>query len=149
MLPTFVKNFVRNELVLHAADSAKMGPDTAQMAEVRKAFKASLASVWTQLNLDPVKLAETAKSKGERQKLAAQRVEDYISKLLAQQAQYVAVPVPVQNVLRDKYDNTINRATIDGVLLEAAKVRLASDSTAKAAQPGSVVPVPNADTTKK
>ena len=149
MLPTFVKNFVRNELVLKSADSAKMAPDTAQLGEVRKAFTATLANVWTSLDLDPVKLAQAAKTKADREKLAAQKVEDYISKLLSQQAQYVDIPMPLQNVLRDKYDNDINENTIDAVLLEAARVRLATDSTAKATQPGSVVPVPNQDTTKK
>jgi hypothetical protein len=56
----------------------------------------------------------------------------------------------VQNVLREKYDYTINPETLDNVLLEAAKVRLATDSTSKQGQPNSVVPVPNTtDTTKK
>lgn len=149
MIPTFVKNFVRNELVLHSADSAKMGPDTAETREVRRVFKASLVSAWSSLNLDPVKLDSAGKSKGDKMKVAAQRVEEYIGKLLAQQAPYVDVPQPVQNVLRDKYDYTINQETISQVLLEAAKVRLASDSTTKATQPGSVVPVPNTDTAKK
>jgi peptidyl-prolyl cis-trans isomerase D len=149
MLPVFVKNFVRNELVLHSADSAKLGPDAQQLTEVRKLFTTSLTNAWTALNLDPKNLAAAAKSKGERAKLAAQRVEEYMTKLLAQQAQYVDVTQPVQNVLREKYDYTINPETLDQVLLEAAKIRLASDSTTKAGQPNSVVPVPNKDTTKK
>jgi hypothetical protein len=56
----------------------------------------------------------------------------------------------VQEVLRAKYDYTINPETIDQVLLQAAKVRLSSDSTSKGAPPSSVVPVPGpTDTTKK
>jgi hypothetical protein len=148
-LPQFVKNFVRNELVLRAADSAKIGPDTAEMAEVRRAFRGALANAWTSLNVDPVKLDSVSKSKGEKMKVAAQRIEEYVTKLLAQQAPYVDVSQPVQNVLREKYDYKINADAINQVLLEAAKVRLATDSTAKAAQPGSVVPVPGQDTTKK
>jgi hypothetical protein len=149
MLPMFVKNFVRNELVLHSADSAKLGPDSAQIADVRKLFAQSLTNAWTALNVDPKTLATAAKSKDDRAKLAAQRVEEYIDKLLKQQAQYVDVTTPVQNVLRAKYDNTINPETIDQVLLEAAKVRLATDSTTKTGQPGSVVPMPVPDTTRK
>ena len=149
MLPVFVKNFVRNELVLHSADSAKLGPDAAQIADVRKMFGTSLTNAWAALNLDPKTLETAAKTKSDRAKLAAQRVEEYITKLLAQQAQYVDVTQPVQNVLRDKYDYTINAETLDQVLLAAAKVRLASDSTTKVGQPSSVVPVPNQDTTKK
>jgi hypothetical protein len=149
LLPVFVKNFVRNELVLHSADSAKIGPDSAQIAQIRAMFKSSLTNAWTALNLDPRNLEAAAKSKGDRSKLAAQRVEDYITKLMAQQAQYVDVTLPVQNVLRDKYDNSINAQAIDKVLIEAAKIRLASDSTTKAGQPNSVVPLPNTDTAKK
>jgi len=149
VLPTFVKNFVRNELVLHSADSAKMAPDSTQLKDIRRMFTAALTGAWTALNVEPGNLAAAAKSKSDRQKLAAQRVEEYVGKLLAQQAQYVDVTQPVQNVLREKYDYSINPDAIDQVLLEAAKIRLATDSTAKAAQPGSVVPVPNQDTTKK
>jgi len=149
LIPVFVKNFVRNELVLHSAESAKVGPDATQLAEIRKLFTSALTNAWTSLRLSPDSLTAVAKSKTERAKVAAQRVEEYMGKLLAQQAPYVDVTTPVQNVLRDKYDYTINRETLDQVLLEAAKVRLASDSTAKAGQPGTVVPVPNLDTTKR
>lgn len=149
MLPLFVKNFVRNELVLHAADSAKLGPTQQQLTDTRKMFLTTVTNAWTALNVDPKSLEAAAKSKSDREKLAAQRVEDYLTKLLSQQAQYVDVTQPVQNVLRDKYDFTINQETLDQVLLEAAKVRLANDSTGKAGQPPSVVPMPNTDTTKK
>jgi peptidyl-prolyl cis-trans isomerase D len=150
MLPIFVKNFVRNELVLHAADSAKLGPDTAQLREVRQMFLGTITQAWTGLNIDPKALTAMAKSKGDREKLAQQRVNEYFTKLLNQQAQFVEITGPVQEVLRDKYDYTINPETLDQVLLQAAKIRLSSDSTSKAAQPNSVVPVPNpADTTKK
>ena len=149
MLPFFVKNFVRNELVLKAADSAKLGPDATQLADIRKMFMTTITNAWTALNVDPKTLETAAKSKADRAKLAAQRIEEYVAKLLQQQAQYVDVTQPVQNVLRDKYDYTINPETLDQVLLEAAKVRLATDSTSKAGQPGSVIPMPAPDTTKK
>ena len=148
MLPLFVKNFVRNELVLKAADSAKLGPDATQLADIRKMFMTAITSAWTALNVDPKALQTAANAKDARAKLAAQRIEEYVGKLLQQQAQYVDVTQPVQNVLRDKYDHTINPETLDQVLLEAAKVRLATDTTSKAGQPGSVVPMPNPDTKK-
>jgi hypothetical protein len=148
LLPLFVKNFVRNELVLHAAYSAKLGPTPQQLADTRKMFLTSVTTAWTALNVDPKSLEAAAKSKADREKLAAQRIEDYITKLLSQQAQYVDVTQPVQNVLREKYDYKVNLESLDQVLLEAAKVRLATDST-KVGQPPSVVPMPNTDTTKK
>ncbi|MDQ3244600.1 MAG: peptidylprolyl isomerase [Gemmatimonadota bacterium] len=149
LMPLFVKNFVRNELVLHAADSAKLGPDAKQVGEIRKLFSNSVLNAWNALNVDPQKLVTAGKSKSERQKVAARRVEEYVTKLLAQQAPYVEVTQPVQNVIRDKYDFDINPEAIDAVLVQAAKVRLATDSTTSAPQPNSVVPVPNRDTTKR
>lgn len=150
MLPYFVKNFVRNELVLHSADSAKLGPDTAQMREVRQMFMGTITQAWNQLNIDPKSLATLAKSKDERMKIANQRVDEYFDKLLKQEAQFVEITGPVQEVLRDKFDWQINPETLDQVLLQAAKVRLETDSTSKASQPSSVVPVPGStDTTKK
>lgn len=148
-LPLFVKNFVRNELVLHAADSARLGPDKQQLEEIRKMFLSTVTNDWSALNVDPKNLQTAAKSKGERRKIASQRIDDYIAKLMQQQAQYVEVTLPVQNVLRDKYDYTIKPESLDQVLLEAAKIRLASDSTSKAAQPPTAVPLPGTDTTRK
>ncbi|HVF41243.1 MAG TPA: peptidylprolyl isomerase [Gemmatimonadaceae bacterium] len=149
LMPVFVKNFVRNELVLHSADSAKLGPDAKQTGEIRKMFSTSLVTAWNSLNVDPKNLTAAAKSKDERAKLAATRIEEYITKLLAQQAPYVDVTQPVQNVLRSKYDYDINQEAVDRVLLEAAKVRLKTDSTTTGQQPSSVVPVPKADTGKR
>jgi outer membrane murein-binding lipoprotein Lpp len=148
MLPLFVKNFVRNELVLHSADSAKLGPDAPQLAEIRKLFRTTITNAWTALNVDPKALETAAKAKGDRAKLAAQRIDDYVNRLLKQEAQYVDITQPVQNVLRDQYDYAIKPEAIDKVLLEAAKIRIAADST-KAGQPSSVVPVPKADSTRK
>lgn len=149
LMSVFVKNFVRNELVLHSADSAKLGPDAKQLADIRKMFGASLVTAWTALNVDPKGLQTAASSKADRAKLAAQRVEQYVTKLLSQQAQFVEITQPLENVLREKYDHDINSEAIDRVLLEAAKVRLATDSTSAAGQPKSVVPVPNTDTAKR
>jgi hypothetical protein len=144
----FVKNFIRNELVVHAADSAKLGPDSAQMVQIRALFTNSLVTAWTALNVDPKNLATAAKSKSDREKLAHQRVEGYVTNLLAQKAQYVDVTQPVEFALREKYDNGIKSDAVNRALLQAATVRLHADSTKAAGQPPTVVPVPKKDTVK-
>jgi hypothetical protein len=148
LLPNFVKNFVRNEVVIHSADSAKMGPDKAQLAQIRSLLTTSLVSAWSALEIDPRILAVTAKSKSDQEKLAHQRVDEYIRKLMAQKAQYVDVTEPVQFALREKYGYEIKTDAVDRALLEAAKVRLRTDTTSKAGQPPTAVPLPNRDTTK-
>lgn len=148
VLPMFVKNFVRNELVLHAADSAKIGPDAAQLKQIRSLLTSSLVVAWNALNIDPRELAPAGKTKDARETVAHRRVDQYLKDLLAQKVQYVDVTEPVEYALRDKYDDEINRDGISRALLEAAKVRLKTDSAKTAGQPPSVVPVPNLDTTK-
>ena len=149
LMPIFVKNFVRNELVIHAADSAKLGPDSTQLKQIRALFSSSLTAAWTALGIDPRDLAKTAKSEGDREKLAHQRVDTYIKNLLLQRTQYVDVTEPVQSVLREKYDNNINSEAVSRALIEAATIRLKADSSKTAGQPQSVVPVPKKDTVKR
>ncbi len=149
VLPGFVKNFIRNELVIHAADSAKVGPDKAQLKQIRSFLTTSLVSAWSALEIDPRILAANAKSKGDREKLAHQKMEKFVRDLLAQKAQYVDVTEPVEFALRQKYDWDVNSDAVDRALLEAATVRLHADSTKTAGQPPSVVPVPKKDTTKQ
>lgn len=150
LIPNFVKNFVRNELVIHAADSAKVGPDAKEIAQIRAFLSTSLVTAWSALMIDPRILAVSAKSKSDKAKLAHQKVDQYIKDLLNQKAQYVDVTQPVEFALREKYDWSINSDAVSRALVEAAKVRLRSDSTKTAGQPPSVVPVPKAqDTTKK
>jgi hypothetical protein len=149
LMPIFVKNFVRNELVIHAADSAKLGPDSTQLKQIRALFTSSLTTAWAALGIDPGDLAKTAKSERDREKLAHQRVEAYIKNLLLQKAQYVDVTEPVQFALREKYDNSINADAVGRALVEAAQIRLKADSSKTAGQPPSVVPVPKKDTVKR
>src|SRR4029079_7642082 len=78
LMPIFVKNFVRNELVIHAPDSAKLGPDSTQLKQIRALFTSSLVAAWTALGLDPRELAKTAKSEGDREKIAHQRADAYV-----------------------------------------------------------------------
>ncbi|MEP6905790.1 MAG: hypothetical protein ABI875_06870, partial [Gemmatimonadales bacterium] len=149
LLPVFVTNFVRNELVVHAADSAKLVPDSAQMVQIRGLFGNSLVTAWTALGVDPKTLAAAAKSKSDREKLAHQKVEQYIKNLLTQKAQYVDATQPVEWALREKYDWDINSDAINRALLQAATVRLHTDSAKTAGQPPTVVPVPKKDTVKR
>jgi PPIC-type PPIASE domain len=149
LLPVFVKNFIRNELVVHAADSAKMGPDSAQLAQIRALFTSSLIIAWNALAVDPKTLATAAKSKSDREKLAHQKVEEYVKNLLAEKAQYVDVTQPVEYALREKYGYDINADGVSRALLQAATVRLHADSAKAAGQPSTVVPVPKKDTVKR
>jgi hypothetical protein len=147
VLPTFIRNFIRNELVLHSADSAKVGPDAQQLAEIRKYLPNTIVNLWTALKVDPKTLTG---SKSEKQKAANKIIDQYVRDLLSQKAQFVDVTQPVQYALRQKYDFDINPDAVARALIEAANVRLKTDSAKTAQQPPTAVPLPKAaDTTTK
>jgi peptidyl-prolyl cis-trans isomerase D len=87
----FVKQIVRNELVLKEADSAKVTVDTATLGRMRSQFGMAVVGSWQALGIDPKSLSDSAKSGSDREKLAATRVESYLDRLLAQKAQFVEV----------------------------------------------------------
>ena len=159
VIPEFVKAVARNELLLHQADSAKIGLDTAETNEIGRAFVGMVANTWAGLNISPSRLADSAKTVAEKERLAAARVDNYMERLLTKEEQFVQVQPMLETALHDKYDFKVNAAGIDRALERAQKIRTAADSTKAAQQPPSAVPMPTpgaaptpgagADTAKK
>lgn len=142
VLPNFVKVLVRNELLLRQADSAKVTLDSAEVSEIRRAFVATVTNTWSGLNITPSRLADSAKTVAERERLAAARVDDYVERLLTKDEQYVVVPEALENALHARYDYKVNAAGIDRALERAQRLRAVADSTRAAQQPQSAVPMP-------
>jgi hypothetical protein len=142
MVNQYVTNMAQREVLLHRADSAKVGLSPEETANLHRDFTQAVAMSWTQLGLDPKSLADSAKTTAERERLAASRVEAFLDRVMSGQAQPVPVPAPLQIVLMDKYDAKINDAGIDRAVERAAKIRAAADSARTAAQPRSAVPLP-------
>jgi hypothetical protein len=137
----FVKNMVRNELILHAADSAKVPMDPQQLAQLRGAFAQVIGQAWTQLGVGPTQLADSAKTQPERERVAAARIETYIDRLLANQAQFIPLPTEVSELLRDTYDWKITNAGVERAVERARRIRAVRDSTKAATRPQSQVPM--------
>lgn len=141
VIPTFVKNVMRNELMLRSADSAGLVVDSAARAEVRLAFKNGVGSTMQALNVHPAQLDSVAAG-APRDSVAAARIDDYLGRLLRNEGQFVEVPEQVVIVLRDKYESRIVSAAIDRALAEATKLRATTDSLAIDRQPPTSVPLP-------
>jgi PPIC-type PPIASE domain len=141
LLVQLVRNFVKNELVLKQADSAKVQIDPAELAQLRANFTNAVDSAWAQLGVTPASLADSAKSEGDREKLAAKRIDDYFTRMVQEQARFVAVPTQLSNVLRQKYKYSFNDAGFDRAVQEAAKIRSSADSARSAQQPPTAVPL--------
>jgi hypothetical protein len=142
VIPMFVKNVMRNELLLHQADSAGIGADSTEVTEVRQAFFNGVLATMTQLRLSPAQLADSAADRSERERIAGERVEAYLAALLNNEGEFIEVPEQLVLVLRNKYENRIVPAALDRALAEATALRTAADSAAAATQPASSVPMP-------
>jgi hypothetical protein len=141
LLVQLVRNFVKNELVLKQADSAKVQIDPAEMAQLHASFTNAVRTAWAQLGVLPASLADSAKSEGDREKLAAKRIDAYFTRLMQEQATFVSVPTPLSNILREKYRYSFNDAGFDRAVQEAAKIRSSADSAHSAQQPPTAVPL--------
>jgi parvulin-like peptidyl-prolyl isomerase len=143
IMPLFLKNLMRNELLLAMADSAKVTLDTTDVNQVRKTFVALVSNAWTGLHVSPKQLADSAKTKTEKERLAAARVDAYLDRLVAQQEQFIEIPPPLAQALRAKYDGKVTASGIDRAVSGATKIRAAADSARAAQQPKSAVPMPS------
>jgi hypothetical protein len=144
LLKRFAMNQAQREVLLRRADSAKTGLTPDEQATLHKEFGQAVAGSWQQMGIDPKSLADSAKSTAERERLAASRVEAFLDRIMAGQAQPVPVPAPLQIVLMDKYDAKVNPAGVDRAVERAAKLRASADSARAASQPKSSVPLPGA-----
>jgi hypothetical protein len=144
LMKTFVINLLRNELILDAAEKAKVTTDSSETNEIRSSFRALIGNTWAGLGIGPEALADSAKDKAGKERLAAARVDAYLAKLVNGEAQFVEVPSPLAQALHKKYDWKINQAALDKAVTAAQPIRAKADSARSAQAPPSAVPVPGA-----
>lgn len=137
----FLKNVMRNELVLHQADSAKVELDSSEMADLHGKFAGLVTAAWEGLNVSPKVLADSGKTESQRERVAAAHVEQYMDGLMTQRVRYVDVPIPLKSVVRDKYTWKVNQAGLARALAQAIKARAATDSVKAKNRPASAVPL--------
>lgn len=146
-IPVFVRNVVRNEMVVRQADSAGVKLDSTELSTLRQTYLQLITNDWTLLGIDPKELADSAKTVGGRDRIAAARVDDYLKRMVAMQARYVDVPQPVDQALRSTYSSEVNEAGVDRAVTQAADIRKHSDSARASKAPPSAVPLPGGPTT--
>jgi PPIC-type peptidyl-prolyl cis-trans isomerase-like protein len=141
LLIQLLRNLVKNELVLRQADSAGVKIDPAELTQLHTSFVNAVRAAWTQLGVTPQALADSAKSDGDREKLAAKRIDEYFTRMVQEQAPFVSVPTPLSNVVRSKFKYSFNDAGLDRSVQEAARIRSSADSARSAGQPATAVPL--------
>jgi peptidyl-prolyl cis-trans isomerase D len=129
LVERFVRQGMRNELVLLRADSAKIAADTAELANMFLTFKGAVTQAWAGLGIDPAKLADSAKaSGGDKAKWVGARIESYFDKLVKNEAAFVDIPYPVVRALQTKYAFSVNETALDKAVETAKAVRASADS---------------------
>lgn len=144
VMPSFVKNVMRQELVVRAADSAKIMIDTADMNGMRRSLMGSVVKSMEGLRVSPAMLADSAKTQKEREALAAARVNAFLDLLIENKTQFVDVTEPAALALRKKYEARVVQQGLDRAVADAVKARAKADSVAKQNLPSSSVPMPGA-----
>jgi hypothetical protein len=142
VLKPFLKSMAVQQVLLRRADSAKVNIKPADRATMYGQIGELVTNVWGALGVDPKMLADSAKSTAEKERLAASRVDSYLDRMMAGQAQPLALPTPHNKFLDAKYEASVNSAGIDRGGVRARKVRAAADSARAANQPKSQIPLP-------
>ena len=143
IIPTLVKNFMRNELFLAQADSAKVDLSDQEKSQIRAEFRTLVINSWTQLGVAPNQLADSAKTPEARETLATGRVNTFLENMLVKDGAFVPIARSMDLMLRMKYPGAkIVDAGVDRALEAAQKLRGSADSTRAANRPASAVPMP-------
>jgi len=129
---------------LKHADSAKVQLTPEEHNNLYTSVSALVVNIWQTLGVDPKMLADSAKSTAEKERLASSRVDAYLDRMMAGQAQPVSIPRPLKKLLDAKYEASVNPAGIDRGFERAQKLRATADSSRAANQPKSQIPLPGA-----
>jgi hypothetical protein len=146
MLKPFLKQVAQQNVLLKRAESAKVEIPEQDRTGMYSQVSSLVTNVWGALGVDPKTLADSAKSTAEKERLAASRVDGYLDRMMAGQAQPLSAPPALKKILDAKYETSINQAGIDRALERATRVRASADSAKAASQPKSAIPMPGAPT---
>lgn len=135
LIQQFVKQIVRNELVLKQADSAKVQADTSELQNLFLNFRSEVPRIWSALGVDPSHLVDSTNPKATRPQIAAAHIDTFFNKLVKNEAQFVDVVYPVASALHAKYSFTVNESGLDKVIEKAKTLRASSDSAKAQAAP--------------
>lgn len=144
ILKPFIKQVTLQQVLLRRADSAHVTLKEEDKANMYSSIGQLVGNLEMTLGVDPKMLADSAKSVPEKERLAASRVDAYLDRMMAGQANPITIPVPLKKILDAKYESSVNPAGIDRGFERAQKLRKTADSTKAANQPKSQIPLPGA-----
>lgn len=138
----FVRNLIRNELILAAAESAKIDVDSTERENIYSSFGSLVQNAWAGLRVGPGMVEDSAKTRDERARFIPARIDMYVDNLVMGTEQFVEIPAPLATAVRQKYKWKVSAAGLDRALAAATALRAREDSAKAAAMPKSAVPMP-------
>ena len=138
----YIYHLAQRDVLLRRADAAKIGVTPEEVAALHRDFVQAMVQSWATLGVDPKSLSDSGKTAEGRERIAAARVEKFLDKIVAGEAQPMPIPMPLQLALMDKYDSKVNATGVDRAVERALKVKAAADSAKKVGMPESAVPLP-------
>ena len=85
LIRQYVTNMAQREVLLRRADSAKVGLNPEEVANLHRDFAQVITMSWQGIGIDPKGLRDSAKTTAERERLAAARVEAFMDRIMAGQ----------------------------------------------------------------
>jgi hypothetical protein len=118
-----VRSLAMRNVLLRAADSAKIEvPDSAKVM-LRRNFYQSLATVWKDLGISPESLADSASTPADRERIASARVDKLIDRAMAHEVEFPVVTVIVENALDAKYKTELSHDALARAVRGAVELR--------------------------
>jgi hypothetical protein len=140
MLSQFARVLSQNMLLLRQADSAKIGVTPEEWQGIVANYREQLDTLRLEMGLDTAALSDSTVAPAARNKVAAEKVEQYFDRLVSGKSRLRPLPSGLGTLLRDRsryriYDAGLNRAV---ELAEAERSK--TDSTK--AKTGPLQPAP-------
>jgi hypothetical protein len=144
-LSEFVRNVARNQMLLNAAQRARVRLTHSDRDSIREGYRRDLALMLRSSGVARESLAADTASLSDPRQAAARRVDGYFAAITSNppRRQFFEVPPFLADVLRSRYDWTISPAGVDRALARATELR--GPETPGLGGPGSrMTPVPSA-----
>jgi hypothetical protein len=136
VLAQYAQGLAQNVLILREADKAKVALKPDQWKFVELKYNQSVSALRQSLGLEVAELADSSKlTSGQKETVAAQKVDDYFDRLVTGQAQMQMVLPEIAADLRGQGKGRVNQAGVSRAL-ELAMAQVRRDSAAGGGRQG-------------
>ena len=136
-----LKGLAQRDILLHQADSARVGLSDSDWAMVRAQQDSALTTVEGLLKLTPALLRDSVTTPEGRARLAMTRVNDYVDRVVGGEAQFAPLPPYLSEYLRAHGSWEKNDAGVQLAIERAQAIRAQLDSLRPTPRPNNQ-PVP-------